>query len=172
MKSRKKRIGICDFALLKTGRMRRLIGFSEESFMLSYRLALITLCLCASLNSNAQMTVNAAVSFSPTNAGMALNRSFCGLSYEKSKLTGGLFAATNNSLINMFGQIAPAVLRIGGNSVDTTCWGGISNKTPITPAQVAAFAGFINALPSNCTGKKTASKDNVRKCAGVQAARL
>jgi hypothetical protein len=49
----------------------------------------------------------------------------------------------------MFSQIAPAVLRIGGNSVDTTCWGGVSNTTPITAAQVTAFAGFVKALPAN-----------------------
>jgi autotransporter-associated beta strand protein len=93
--------------------------------------------------------VAASVSFSPTNAGLALNPAFCGLSYEKSQLTGHLFVSTNTSLINMFGQIAPAVLRIGGNSVDTTCWGGISNKTPITAAQLDAFAGFVKALPTN-----------------------
>jgi hypothetical protein len=111
--------------------------------------ASIAFCLCASLGADAQTVVQATASFSPTNSGMVLNPSFCGLSYEKSKLTGGLFVATNQALIKMFGQIAPAVLRIGGNSVDTTCWGGISNKTPITAAEVDAFAGFINALPSN-----------------------
>jgi len=89
------------------------------------------------------------VSFSSTNAGLAVNPAFCGLSYEKSQLTGHLFASTNTSLLNMFRQIAPAVLRIGGNSVDTTCWGGVSNKTPITTAQVDAFAGFVKALPAN-----------------------
>ncbi|MGA2248506.1 MAG: glycosyl hydrolase family 79 C-terminal domain-containing protein, partial [Verrucomicrobiota bacterium] len=68
---------------------------------------------------------------------------------EKSQLTGHLFVATNTTLIKMFGQIAPAVLRIGGNSVDTTCWGGLSNKTPITVAEVEAFAGFVKALPTN-----------------------
>ena len=91
----------------------------------------------------------ATVSFSSTNSGLAINPAFCGLSYEKSKLTGHLFVSTNTSLINMFGQIAPAVLRIGGNSVDTTCWGGLSNKTAITAAQVDAFAGFVKALPTN-----------------------
>jgi autotransporter-associated beta strand protein len=93
--------------------------------------------------------VAATVSFSATNSGLVLNPAFCGISYEKSQLTGHLFVSTNTSLINMFGQIAPAVLRIGGNSVDTTCWGGISNKTPITTAQVDAFAGFVKALPTN-----------------------
>jgi len=115
----------------------------------SWLALLLALLLSPALPAPAQGLVQATVSFSPTNTGMVLNPAFCGLSYEKSKLTGGLFSATNRALINMFGQIAPAILRIGGNSVDTTCWGGLSNKTPITAAQVAAFAGFINALPSN-----------------------
>jgi len=93
--------------------------------------------------------VTASLSFSPANPGWPLNPSFCGLSYEKSTLTGHLFVVTNTSLINMFSQIAPAVLRIGGNSVDTTCWGGVSNLTAITAAQVTAFAGFVKALPTN-----------------------
>ncbi|HEX4120622.1 MAG TPA: glycosyl hydrolase family protein [Verrucomicrobiae bacterium] len=93
--------------------------------------------------------VDSTVSFSPTNAGLPLNPAFCGLSYEKSELTGNLFISTDTSLIQMFSQIAPAVLRVGGNSVNTTCWGGLSNSIPITPAQVTAFAGFVKALPAN-----------------------
>ncbi len=93
--------------------------------------------------------VSATVSFSATDAGLALNPAFCGLSYEKSELTGSLFVSNDTSLVSMFSQIAPAVLRVGGNSVDRTCWGGISNDTPITAAEVDAFAGFVNALPAN-----------------------
>jgi len=93
-------------------------------------------------------TVQARVGFSPVNS-KVLNPAFCGLSYEKSQLTGKLFVSNNASLVAMFSQIAPAVLRIGGNSVDTTCWGGLSNKTPITASQVDAFAGFVKALPTN-----------------------
>ena len=104
----------------------------------------------AAINSTV-FTINptATVSFSTNNSGLVLNPAFCGLSYEKSKLTGSLFVSTDISLINMFSQIAPAVLRLGGNSVDTTCWGGLSNQTAITTAQVDAFAGFVKALPTN-----------------------
>lgn len=91
--------------------------------------------------------VNATVSFSATNAGLPVNPAFCGLSYEKSQLTAHLFVSNDVSLISMFSQIAPAVLRVGGNSVDTTCWDGLSNKTPITASEVDAFAGFVKALP-------------------------
>lgn len=101
------------------------------------------------LSSGPLAVAQATVSFSATNAGRVLNPSYCGLSYEKSELTGSLFTSNDVSLISMFSQIAPAVLRVGGNSVDTTCWGGISNKTPITAAEVDAFAGFVNALPTN-----------------------
>ena len=96
----------------------------------------------------AQPVVQATVAFSPTN-GFALNPAFCGLSYEKSQLNASLFTSNDTSLVSMFSQIAPAVLRIGGNSVDRTCWGGVSNLTAITPAQVDAFAGFVKALPTN-----------------------
>jgi hypothetical protein len=112
-------------------------------------LTLTALLLSVSLTARAQTVVQATVSFSSTNPGLLLNPAYCGLSYEKSKLTGSLFVSTDTALINMFGQIAPAVLRIGGNSVDTTCWGGVSNMTPITAAQVGAFAGFVKNLSTN-----------------------
>ncbi|HEY1789231.1 MAG TPA: autotransporter-associated beta strand repeat-containing protein [Verrucomicrobiae bacterium] len=101
------------------------------------------------LTSGPLAVAQATVTFSSTNSGKVLNPAFCGLSYEKSELTGNLFTSNDVSLLSMFSQIAPAVLRVGGNSVDTTCWGGISNKTPITAADVDAFAGFVNALPAN-----------------------
>jgi len=95
-------------------------------------------------------SVAATITFAATNAGLLLNPAFPGLSYEKSYLTGNLFASNDTSLVSMFSQIAPAVLRVGGNSVDmSTCWGGLSNLTAITPAQVDAFAGFVKALPTN-----------------------
>ncbi len=94
-------------------------------------------------------TVAATVGFPLTNAGLVLNPAFCGLSYDKSYLTESLFVSTDTSMIKMLGQIAPAVLRVGADSVDTTCWGGLSNLTAITPAQVDAFAAFVKALPTN-----------------------
>jgi hypothetical protein len=111
--------------------------------------ALTALLLNALFAAHGQTVIQATVSFSSTNSGMALNPAFCGLSYEKDKIEGYFFDSTNTALINMFGQIAPAVLRIGGNSSDITCWGGISNSTPITTAEVDRFAGFIKALPGN-----------------------
>jgi autotransporter-associated beta strand protein len=100
------------------------------------------------LTSGPISAVQATVSFS-TNSGMVLNPAFCGLSYEKSVLLGNLFVSTDTNMIHMFGQIAPAVLRVGGNSVDRSCWNGLSNQTPVTAAEVDAFAGFVKALPTN-----------------------
>ncbi|HTV41973.1 MAG TPA: glycosyl hydrolase family 79 C-terminal domain-containing protein [Candidatus Sulfotelmatobacter sp.] len=93
--------------------------------------------------------VPATVSFSLSNPGLPLNPAFLGLSYDKSELTGSLFLTNDVSMIQMFSQIGPAVLRVGADSVDTTCWGGLSNTTPILPSQVDAFTGFIKALPTN-----------------------
>ena len=110
--------------------------------------AALVLFFCAA-NIAVGTIVPATVSFSLSNPGLALNPAFCGLSYDKSEMTGSLFVSNDTSMIQMFSQIAPAVLRIGADSVDTTCWGGVSNMTPITPGQVDAFVGFIKALPTN-----------------------
>jgi autotransporter-associated beta strand protein len=112
--------------------------------------AAMVLFFCAA-NTAMGTAVPATVSFSLTNAGLVLNPAFCGLSYDKSELTGNLFVTNDISMIQMFSQIAPAVLRVGADSVDTTCWGGLSNTTPITPSQVDAFAAFVNVLPTNWT---------------------
>lgn len=94
-------------------------------------------------------TVNATVSFSPTNKGLPLNRTFNGLSYEKLEIAKGFFTSNDLPLVKLFSLIGPAVLRVGGGTVDQTGWGGLSNTIPITAAEVATFAGFINALPTN-----------------------
>jgi hypothetical protein len=92
-------------------------------------------------------TVNATVNF--PGAGVPLNPAFAGLSYEKKQMTDNFFTSNNVPLINLFRLLGPAVLRIGGGTVDTTGWNGISNTVPITTSEVDALAGFINALPGN-----------------------
>ena len=93
--------------------------------------------------------VLATVSFPPGNAGLPLNPAFAGLSYEKLAITTGFFSSNNLPLVKLFSLIGPAVLRIGGGTADSTCWGGRSNLTPITASEVIGFAGFIQALPTN-----------------------
>jgi hypothetical protein len=94
-------------------------------------------------------TVNATVSFSPTNTGLPLNPAFGGLSYEKVEIADGFFTSNNVPLVKLFSLIGPAVLRIGGGTVDQTGWNGISNTVPITASEVDTFAGFMKALPTN-----------------------
>ncbi len=94
-------------------------------------------------------TVNATVSFSPTNIGLPLNPAFGGLSYEKLEITKGFFTSNNVPLVKLFSLIAPSVLRIAGGTVDETGWGGLSNTIPITAAEVDTLAGFVQALPTN-----------------------
>ncbi len=91
----------------------------------------------------------ATVSFSGTT--VPINSNFVGLSYEKEELQTSLFTSANTPLIDLFGLLGPAVLRVGGGTVDTTGWNSIGSTTPITPAEVDTFTGFVNALPSNLT---------------------
>ena len=93
--------------------------------------------------------ISESVSFSATNAGVPINPAFCGFSYEKTQMTGSLFVSNNTSLLGMMSQLGPGILRIGAASVNSTCWNGLSNCPAITAAQVDAFAGFVNALPTN-----------------------
>ena len=91
-------------------------------------------------NTTASVTLNRA---SP---GALLSSAFAGLSYEKSKLTSPLFSGSNIAMISMLRLLGPSVLRIGGNSVDTTSWkGAVSGLTPILPAQVDLLAAFAQA---------------------------
>jgi hypothetical protein len=95
-------------------------------------------------------TVNATVTFSAANAGRPLNPSFDGLSYEKTQITQYFFNSNNIPLVKLFGLIStPAVLRLGGGTVDQSGWNGISNTVPITSTQVDTLAGFMKALPGN-----------------------
>jgi hypothetical protein len=97
----------------------------------------------------ATATVDATVSFSPANVGLPLNPAFVGLSYEKSGITTGFFTSNDVPLVKLFSMIGPAVFRIGGGTVDTTGWNGISNTIPITASELDTFAGFVKALPTN-----------------------
>jgi hypothetical protein len=93
--------------------------------------------------------VHATVGFSSASRGRPLNPAFNGLSYEKLVIAKGFFTSNNIPLVKLFSLIGPAVLRIGGGTVDQTCWGGLSNTIPITASEVDTFAGFIKALPTN-----------------------
>jgi hypothetical protein len=87
----------------------------------------------------------ATVSIAGTQAGTIPAR-FVGLSYEKSKLSQPLFSATNADLIGLCQTLGPALLRIGGNSVDETTWtanGAGQTAGQTAPSDVDALAAFL-----------------------------
>src|SRR5580704_13308209 len=79
------------------------------------------------------VTVNHASVAAAFPAGMA------GLSYEKGHLTDGYFTGSNAPLIAMLKLLGPSVLRVGGNSVDTTTW------QPTGPGDAGAAASITEA---------------------------
>jgi hypothetical protein len=64
----------------------------------------------------AQVTVH------PDRPGMAIPADFLGLSYEKSVLADAHFRPDNAEMVNLCRNLGGAVLRLGGNRVDTTYW--------------------------------------------------
>jgi len=83
----------------------------------------------------------------------SIGSAFAGLSYEKSKLYGPLFNASNSDLIGMFKRLGPSILRIGANSVDRNVWnpnGPGQTAGQIGPSDVASLAGFVKAAGWQC----------------------
>src|ERR1700744_5320849 len=68
-------------------------------------------------------TVKATAKFPSPSKGRPLNPPFNGLSYEKLVMPKGFFPSRNVPPIKLFSLIGPAALRIGGCTVDQTCWG-------------------------------------------------
>lgn len=88
----------------------------------------------------------------PTAIG-SIGPAFAGLSYEKSKLYGPLFTASNSDLIGMFMRLGPSVLRVGGNSVDRNVWtpnGPGQTVGQIAPSDVNSLAAFVKAAGWQC----------------------
>lgn len=78
--------------------------------------------------------------------GATLSSRFAGLSYEKTRLAIPLFSAGNTAFIRLLQRLGPGVLRIGANGVDLSSWNGlVPGLTPITPAQIDAFAACMQA---------------------------
>ena len=87
----------------------------------------------------------ATLSISGTRVG-SIGRGFAGLSYEKKSLALPCFTAENTQLMGLFRRLGESVLRIGGDTVDTTHWmdngvGGTSGQ--IAPPDIDALAGFL-----------------------------
>ena len=77
---------------------------------------------------------------------------FMGLSYEKFTLSYGYFHASNHNLIRLFRGLGAGVLRIGGGAVDRVQFLAQGNGThqQVTPAQIKALAGFLEASGWSC----------------------
>lgn len=90
--------------------------------------------------------VQADVTFRSVPTAARLDSRFAGLSYETTKLAVPMFTGTNTPLIQLFGLLGPAVLRIGANAVDRSSWNGaVEDLTPILPSHIDALADFVQA---------------------------
>jgi hypothetical protein len=72
-----------------------------------------------------------------------------GLSTEARELTTGQLDAAHDSLVRLMRLLGPAVLRVGGNSLDTSWWTSSSEPSPtwatstITPADLSALGRLL-----------------------------
>ena len=92
--------------------------------------------------------VTANVSVVRTNPGQTLDSNFVGLSYEKSKMSQAMLSSSNTALVKFFKLLGPGVIRIGGNSVNTTTWNasgaGLASGY-IAPADIDRVASLLSA---------------------------
>ena len=108
--------------------------------------ALAFVAACANLGPAGPSNVRITVSGKET--GPELPADFVGLSYEKASLCLPLFDVGDTALLNLFRRLGPGVLRVGGNSVDTTSWdpsGPGLRRGLIAPADISRLARFLAA---------------------------
>jgi len=98
---------------------------------MNYRALTLTVMLLvplAMLDANAESAMaKAQVIVHPEQLGVNIPADFLGFSNEKKILSRGCFEPTNTVLINLFQNLGPGVLRIGGHAVESTYWS--RNKT-------------------------------------------
>jgi hypothetical protein len=97
------------------------------------------------------MTVSS-VTVSATPAG-AMPLAFTGFGFDKNGINQGLFTASNTNFINLCKALGPGVIRIGGDSVDSTVWtpnGAGSVSGQVAPSDVANFAACVLATGWKC----------------------
>jgi hypothetical protein len=99
-------------------------------------------------------SVTATIKVDPAAKLGAVGPAFVGLSYEKSHLQAALFRGDNAAAVAMFDLLGPGILRVGGNSVDSTVWQTYDAGPPspeagaptvITAADVDGLAAFAKA---------------------------
>ncbi len=92
--------------------------------------------------------VSASIDVLRSTPGQTLNASFIGLSYEKGEMSKPVLSGTDAALVKLLNLLGPGVLRIGGNSVNTTTWnanGPGSTTNVIAPADVDRVASLLAA---------------------------
>jgi hypothetical protein len=87
-------------------------------------------------------------------SGRSIGAAFTGLSYEKNSFASQpLFVGTNANMIGLFKRLGTSLLRIGGNTVDTTVWnanGSGETSGEVAPADVNGLAAFLQATGWQC----------------------
>lgn len=90
---------------------------------------------------------NVAIYVYPEATGVVIPSNFLGLSLETLLLTSGLFPTTNPVYQQLLSQIAPGLLRIGGDSGDHTTWiGGTRSSGTPTSALTASDVDAVMTL--------------------------
>jgi hypothetical protein len=99
-------------------------------------------------------TLPATITVDPSTKLGTIGAAFVGLSYEKSHLQSGFFRGDNTAAVAMFDLLGPSILRVGGNTVDSTVWQTYDAGAPfpdaavpsaITAADVDGLAAFAKA---------------------------
>ena len=107
----------------------------------------------ASRRARAGPHVAASVAVGYDEPGRIISENFIGLSYEFAVLASPDYLSPRNlSVMGLFRGLGPgAVLRLGGNTSESTTWRDTGNASVaqtfvITPAAIDALAGLVNAL--------------------------
>jgi len=104
------------------------------------------------LNNNPQPQITGPVVSTTVNVSASIEgqlpADFTGLSTEKKHIFDGFFSPSNNQGIGLYRLLGASLLRIGGNSVDTTTWtpsGAGLTTNEVAPSDIDALAAFISA---------------------------
>jgi len=104
----------------------------------------------ASSNGNSQPSVTGSVVLTSVNVSSViagqLAADFTGLSIEKRHIFDGFFSPSNTQGIALYRLLGSSLLRMGGNSVDTTAWmpsGAGMTSNQVAPSDIDALAGFL-----------------------------
>jgi hypothetical protein len=115
--------------------------------------ALIAICTWLWAGSGATETTGRGVVLRVDTAapGNEFSRGAVGLSTEAEELGTGRLSAGHSSLVRLMHLLGPSVLRIGGNSLDTSWWTSTEEPAPswatntVSPADLAALRGLLVA---------------------------